>query len=140
MNKMIEFLRKNRQLSLYLFFGISTTAINTICYGFLYEFLLIDNILSTIFAWLAAVTFAFVTNKRYVFESKPAKTYDRLKEFASFFACRIGTGILDVGIMAVAVDCMKWNSLFWKLISNVIVTVINYVASKFIIFKADRKN
>lgn len=50
------------------------------------------------------------------------------------------TGILDVVIMAIAVDYLKWNSLIWKLISNIIVTIINYVASKFIIFKNDNKN
>lgn len=125
----------NKQLILYLFFGVCTTAINTICYGILYELLLVNNVLSTILAWLAAVIFAFVTNKVFVFESKRNNATEKLSEITSFFGCRILTGILDVVIMAVAVDYLRWNGLLWKLISNIIVTIINYIASKFFIFK-----
>ena len=131
----IELFRSNKEVILYLFFGICTTAINTICYGILHDLLLINNILSTILAWLAAVVFAFVTNKAFVFESKRNNAAEQLSEITSFFGCRILTGILDVVIMAVAVDYLKWNSLLWKLISNIIVTIINYIASKFFIFK-----
>ena len=105
---------KNKQLILYLFFGICTTAINTICYGILHELLFVNNILSTVLAWLAAVIFAFITNKVFVFESKRTKTSERLNEIASFFGCRVLTGILDVAIMAVAVDYLKWNSLVYR--------------------------
>ena len=101
----------------------------------MYELLLVNNVLSTILAWLAAVIFAFVTNKVFVFESKRNNATEKLSEITSFFGCRILTGILDVVIMAVAVDYLKWNSLLWKLISNIIVTIINYIASKFFIFK-----
>ena len=138
--KSIEQYQKHKQIILYLFFGICTTAINTICYGVLHEFLCVDNIPSTSLAWLVAVIFAFITNKVLVFESKQTRASDQLKEFGSFFSCRIITGILDVIIMAVTVGYLKWNSLIWKLISNIIVTIINYVASKFIIFKNDNKN
>ena len=135
MNKIIEALRKNKQLLLYLFFGICTTAINTICYWLLYDVLPFGNLLSTILAWLAAVIFAFTTNKLFVFESKRTSTQDCINEVVSFFGCRLLTGILDVVIMAVAVDMLRWNGLLWKLISNIIVTIINYIASKFWIFK-----
>ena len=135
MNKIIEALRKNKQLLLYLFFGICTTAINTICYWLLYDVLTLSNIVSTILAWLAAVVFAFVTNKVFVFESKRTNTTDCINEVISFFGCRLLTGILDVAIMAFAVDMLQWNGLLWKLISNIIVTIINYIASKFLIFR-----
>lgn len=135
MNKIIEALRKNKQLLLYLFFGICTTAINTICYWLLYDALTLSNIVSTILAWLAAVLFAFVTNKVFVFESKRTNTTDRINEVISFFGCRLLTGILDVAIMAFAVDMLQWNGLLWKLISNIIVTIINYIASKYLIFR-----
>lgn len=126
---------KYKQIIIYLFFGLCTTIINTIFYGLLYEGLMLSNIVSTIAAWLAAVIFAFVTNKVYVFKSHREKTSERLGEIMSFFGCRIITGILDVAIMAVAVDILKCNGPAWKLISNIIVTVINYAASKFLIFK-----
>lgn len=135
MNRIIESIRKNKQLLLYLFFGICTTAINTICYGVLHERLCVNNIPSTVLAWLVAVIFAFITNKIFVFKSKRARASERLKEFTSFFSCRIMTGILDVLIMAVAVDYLKWNSLFWKIISNIVVTAVNYIVSKFVVFR-----
>jgi putative flippase GtrA len=140
MNKIIEALRKNKQLLLYLFFGICTTAINTICYWLLYDVLPFGNLLSTILAWLAAVIFAFITNKLFVFESKRTSTQDCINEVVSFFGCRLLTGILDVVIMAVAVDLLKWSGLLWKLISNIVVTIINYFASKRIIFRDTRNN
>ena len=139
MNSMISklktLLNAYKQIILYLFFGVCTTAINTICYWLLYDVLTLGNITSTILAWLAAVIFAFITNKLFVFESKRTNTQKRINEVASFFGCRLLTGILDVVIMAVAVDMLRWNGLLWKLISNIIVTIINYVASKFLIFR-----
>ena len=135
MNKIIEALRKNKQLLLYLFFGICTTEINIIIYWLLHDALTLSNIVSTILAWLAAVLFAFVTNKVFVFESKRTNTTDRINEVISFFGCRLLTGILDVAIMAFAVDMLQWNGLLWKLISNIIVTIINYIASKYLIFR-----
>ena len=143
MKKQKEYLKKiykaNKQMVLYLFFGVCTTVINIVCYGLLNEILSLNNITSTILAWLVAVFFAFVTNKVYVFESQRTKTSERLSEMASFFCCRIITGVLDVVIMAITVDILKWNSLIWKLISNIIVTVVNYIASKFLIFKDTNK-
>lgn len=127
--------RAHRAFILYLFFGVCTTVINAVCYWLLYDVFARPNITSTVIAWLAAVIFAFITNKVYVFESRRTTLSSQLREVASFFGCRILTGILDVVIMFVAVDMLKWNGLLWKLISNVIVTVINYVASKFFIFK-----
>jgi len=71
--KSIEQYQKHKQIILYLFFGICTTAINTICYGFMHELLCVDNIPSTILVCLVAVMFAFI-NKLYVFESKRTRT------------------------------------------------------------------
>lgn len=132
--------KANKQLLLYLFFGVCTTAINTVSYWLLYEVLVWGNITSTILAWIAAVIFAFVTNKTFVFESRRANMMERINEVVLFFGSRLLTGVLDVVIMTVTVDMLKWNGLLWKLISNIIVTIINYIASKFVIFKDTRNN
>lgn len=133
-NKLIM-LYNNKQLFLYFIFGLCTTAINTICYWLLYDLFSMNNIISTIFAWLVAVIFAYITNKIFVFESKRECVAECVSEVMSFFCCRLLTGILDVMIMAVTVDILHWNGLFWKILSNIIVTIINYIASKFFIFK-----
>ncbi len=139
MNNFIkELYNKYGQIIRYLFFGACAAVINTICYYVFYESIGLSNAVSTIIAWLAAVVFAFFTNKVFVFRSLRKKMSERVGEAASFFGCRITTGIMDVIIMIIAVDYLKWNSIIWKLISNVIVTIINYIASKFFIFKDKR--
>ena len=104
-------------------------------YALLYRGLQVANVPSTVAAWVLSVLFAFFTNRSLVFESRESSAAGRWREFVSFFGCRVLTGLLDVLIMAAAVDWMGWNGLLWKLISNVIVIVLNYLASKFFIFK-----
>jgi len=126
---------KYKTVLLYLFFGGCTTLVNVACYNLLYYVWEVENVPSTAAAWLAAVLFAFFTNKFFVFESRQGTPAGRLRELASFFGCRALTGVLDVAIMAFCVDFMHWNGFLWKLISNVVVIMLNYGASKFLIFK-----
>lgn len=130
-----ELFLKYRSVILYLFFGGCTTVINIVCYTTLYDYCGVSNASSTAIAWLASVIFAFLTNKTFVFQSKHTQLKKQFLEFASFFGFRIMTGILDVTIMVLAVDVMGWNNLIWKFVSNVIVTVLNYIVSKLFIFK-----
>ena len=95
----------------------------------------IPNVPSTCIAWILSVLFAYLTNKVYVFQSKSFKKEVLLREGLQFFGCRLLTGILDVAIMFVAVDLLHWNGLVWKVISNILVIILNYVASKLLIFK-----
>ena len=127
--------QKYRQIFWYLFFGVCTMILNTVCYTVLYELLGVPNVPSTVIAWRAAVIVAFVTNKLVVFESRE-RAGKGLFELVSFFGCRVATGLLDVLIMWIAVDLLAGNSVLWKLVSNVIITVLNYIVSKFFIFKS----
>ena len=120
---------------LYLIFGVCTTLVNLACYHVLYDRLGAENVPSTAAAWAVSVLFAFFTNRSFVFESRQNTLTGRLRELASFFGCRALTGVLDVGIMAFCVDFMGQNGLLWKFISNVLVVVLNYIASKWFIFK-----
>ena len=108
--------------------------LNTVCYTALYEYLDVPNVPATIVAWLVAVIVAFITNKLVVFESREGGKKGA-RELVSFFSCRVATGLLDVLIMWLAVDILAGNSTLWKFISNVIITVLNYVVSKCFIFK-----
>ncbi len=127
--------RKYRRLIVYVFYGALAALLNIVCYWLLYEKAGLGNTPSTVLAFLAAVIFAFFTNKLLVFESRVARGAAFWREAASFFACRLLTGALDVLIMFLAVERMGWNGVVWKIISNVVVTVLNYAASRFFIFK-----
>ena len=134
METLKELYDKYKSIILYLFFGGCTTVINIASYFVVCEILLINNFSSTVIAWFVSVLFAFFTNKKYVFESNCKDLKEKCKELFSFFACRFMTGILDVIIMVIAVDYMQWNNMLWKIISNIIVIIINYIASKYFIF------
>ncbi len=126
-------MKKNNVLS-YLFFGVLTVCVNTIAYFIFAHILKFSTVISTIISWFLAATFAFVTNKAWVFESKSWDKYTLLKEATKFYLCRLVTGVLDVAIMFVFVDLLFWNDMLVKVLSNVVVIVLNYIASKFVIF------
>ncbi len=135
----LDLLKKYKGFIAYAFFGVCTTIVNLLCYHLCYYVFAFSNVCSTILAWLFAVLFAFVTNKIWVFESKSWSAQILFPELIKFFICRIATGIMDVGIMWLAVDKMQWNAMVWKFISNVIVIILNYIASKLVIFVKKEK-
>ena len=127
--------RKYKSFISYVFFGVLTTVINIVTYAVCYNGIGISNVVSNIIAWILACSFAFVTNKLWVFDSKSMEAKTVIYEVITFFGCRLATGVLDLAIMYVSVDLLAWNSTLMKCISNVIVIIANYVASKLIIFK-----
>ena len=130
-----ELWTKYKSLIMYAIFGGLTTVVNMVSYYLSYNVLHIPNVPSTIIAWILAVLFAFITNKLWVFDSPSFDKQTLLHEIPTFFGARLATGILDVVIMYLAVDVAHMNPTVWKLISNVLVIIINYVASKLIIFR-----
>ena len=135
MTRIKELLVKYKSFIMYAVFGVMTTIVNMVVYYLCFNILGIPNVPSTIIAWILAVCFAFITNKLWVFDSKSFSAKVLRHEIPTFFGARIATGLLDVGIMYLAVDLFHWNSTVWKLISNILVIIINYIASKLIIFK-----
>lgn len=118
----------------YLFFGVCTTLVNIVAYYLFSEVAALGNLISTVLAWLLSVLFAFFTNRRFVFKSERVGMRAKLIEMCHFFLSRVSTGALDVAIMYVAVDLLSWNSMLWKIISNVLVIILNYIFGK-LIFK-----
>lgn len=90
--------------------------------------------MATVVAWIGAVMFAYISNRVWVFESRKYTIKEISEELFSFFSCRLITGLLDVAIMFLFVDVMGGNDILVKTGSNLLVTIINYVASKLIIF------
>ena len=135
MNRIRALLVKYKSLILYAVFGALTTLVNIAAYYVCYNMLGIPNVPSDIIAWVLAVSFAFITNKLWVFDSKSFSGKTLRRELPAFLGARIATGLLDVAIMYLAVDVLHLNATVWKLISNAVVIILNYVASKLVIFK-----
>lgn len=127
-------IRKYNGLISYAFFGICTTAINILTYRICYYGAGVSNVISNIAAWVLAVAFAFVTNKQWVFSSKSWDKSTVLTELIRFTTCRLSTGLMDLAIMYSAVDLLGMNGMVWKVISNILVIIVNYVAGKTVVF------
>ena len=135
MEKIKELYKKYKEIIMYLIFGGLTTLVNIVAYFILARLLNIETVASTIIALIVSILFAYITNKIFVFESKTNNKKDLLREMISFFACRALSGVMDVAIMYVTVDLWHFNDIIMKIISNIILFIVNYVFSKLIIFK-----
>lgn len=132
---MKELLMKYKEIIMYLVFGVLTTVVNIVVYFFSAELLHINYLISNALAWFLSVLFAYITNRKYVFESN---SQNILKEAVSFFSSRLATGILDMVLMWLFVYFNVVNDVIAKVIVNVIVVVLNYVLSKLVVFKGDK--
>lgn len=119
----------------YAIFGVLTTVVNIVVYWIMAHPLHCHTMVSTIVAWVAAVLFAYVTNRKWVFHSEASSKEEIVKEIINFFLARLATGVIDWVCMFVFVDVLHFNDVAIKFIANVIVIILNYVASKLIIFK-----
>ena len=123
MKRMIELLKKYKSFVAYAVFGVFTTIVNIVTYNVCYYNFEISNTLSNIVAWVLAVTFAYLTNKVWVFDSKSWNWQILRKEVPAFISCRLATGVMDLIIMFVCVDILGWHAMLMKLLSNVLVII-----------------
>lgn len=135
MDKIKALLIKYKGIIFYGIFGVLTTVINIASYALCYSVLGIANVPSNVIAWILAVLFAFITNKLYVFDSKSMDGKTVISELIKFMAARLATGGIDLLIMYIGVDIMQGPAVVLKVISNVIVIILNYILSKLIVFR-----
>lgn len=119
----------------YLFFGVLTTVVNYVVYLPFYNVLGFSAVVSNAIAWVVAVAFAYLTNKPFVFKSHDWSAKTVVPELTKFVGCRIGSGLAETLILLLAVDIMGWNGNIWKLLTNVLVVVLNYIGSKLLVFR-----
>lgn len=119
----------------YLFFGICTTIVNYIIYLPCYNILGLSASVSNILSWVVAVAFAYLTNKPFVFRSHDWSAKTVIPELTKFIGCRVGSGAAETVILLLTVDLLGWNGNIWKLLTQVMVVVLNYVGSKLLVFR-----
>ncbi len=135
-----ELFEKHRDVIPYLFFGVCTTLVNLAAYWVAAHLLEWRVVPSTIFAWVLAVLFAYLTNRTWVFHSKAEAAGETAKEMIRFFSCRLATGIIDWLCMFLLVDILTWNDMAVKFFSNALVIILNYVASKLVVFRKEARS
>jgi putative flippase GtrA len=135
MSKIMDLLKKHWDVVTYLFFGVLTTAVNYAVYLPCYNLLGLSAAVSNVIAWGVAVAFAYLTNKPWVFKSHDWSAKVVMPELTKFVACRIGSGVLETGIIFVFVDWLAFDGNVFKLITSVLVVILNYICSKLLVFK-----
>lgn len=135
MAKIRALIEKYWDILSYLFFGVLTTVVNYLVYLPCYNWLGISAAVSNVIAWVVAVVFAYLTNKPFVFKSHDWSWKTVGPELTKFLSCRVGSGLLETAIIFAAVDCLSWNGNVWKLVTSVLVVILNYVASKLLVFR-----
>lgn len=129
----------------YLFFGICTTIVNYLTFGFFYKCVFVDMpLIANTIAFISATTFAYVTNKLFVFKSLNCNLKDLLVEVFSFLSARILSFAFEQVGLYLAVEYLWVNGfvfmgmdrvMIFKVVLSIIVVFINYFISKLLIFK-----
>ena len=133
--KIRELITKYWDIVAYLFFGVCTTIVNYLIYIPCYNFMEMSATVSNMIAWVVAVAFAYLTNKPFVFKSNDWSSKTVIPELTKFIGCRIGSGAAETLILLVAVDLLGWNGNIWKLVTQVMVVILNYIGSKLLVFR-----
>lgn len=119
----------------YAVFGVLTTIVNIATYYVSAHIMRLTVMASTFIAWVLAVLFAYITNRRWVFHSEVHAISDILTEMIAFFLCRLATGAVDWACMWLFVDVIHLNDVVIKIVANIVVIILNYIASKLLIFR-----
>lgn len=142
-------MKNKKEIINYIIFGVLTTVVNFAVF-WLFNRLLGKNfyLLSNVIAWIVAVAFAYVTNRIWVFQSNVKSAKGVLKEIGEFFLSRLFSLVVEEAGLLIIVDLLKFKvfsfdlfsfnvtgEMIAKVILAVVVVILNYIFSKFIIFK-----
>lgn len=119
----------------YLFFGVLTTAVNWLIYFPCFNWLRLPAAGSNAIAWVGSVIFAYLTNKPFVFKSHDWSAGTVAPELTRFVGSRLFSGALETGLLYVTVERLAWNGNLMKILISVLVVVINFAASKLLVFR-----
>lgn len=124
-----------RHYTMYLIFGIITTLVNLVIYKILID-MGIHYTVSTTIAFIIAVSVAFWTNRTWVFRSQSRGLKAIFREMTSFFSVRIVTYFVDLFGLIMLIELLHLDEFLSKIIINVLVVVLNYLLSRFVVFQA----
>lgn len=129
---MVNLYSKYKEISNYIIFGILTTVVNWIVFQLCIEVFSINWGVANVIAWIGAVIFAYLTNRKIVFESSSPHVF---KEFIMFIQFRLITLLLEMLIMYLLIEVISAAPFASKVITSVVVVIVNYIFSKAVIFR-----
>ena len=135
LEKIKNLVKKHGDILSYLFFGGLTTVVNYLVYLPCYNILHLSAAVSNGVAWVAAVAFAYLTNKPFVFKSHDWSGKTVLSELSKFVSARLFSGAFETVCLFVFVTCLAFDGNIVKIVVSVAVVILNYIASKLVVFR-----
>ena len=135
--RIISFISKNTELVSYALFGVLTTGVDFCSYIIMTRFFSINEHLSNIYAQIIAILFAFFTNKFFVFKDKNCEYGPFILQFIKFVSLRLISLFVNSILFSLMIQFSLINDILAKVIVALIVVALNYIFSKFFIFKKD---
>jgi putative flippase GtrA len=129
--KLYNIYKKHEEITNYVIAGALTTLVSIVSY-YLFRLIIPYYYINTTLSWIAAVSFAFIVNRKYVFKSKDTNI---IEEFTKFVGSRLTTLLIEITLMFVLVTLLKVNDMIAKLMLQIIILVLNYILSKLYVFK-----
>ena len=134
MEKISKLFKQYKEIISYLFFGGCTTLVSIVVFWYFSGVLDLNEHPANIISWIAAVMFAFLTNRIWVFNAPTKTPLEFVKQMLSFYAGRLLTLLLEEIILLVFVTVMNLNEMAIKIMAQFVVIVLNYVISRLFIF------
>lgn len=138
LNHFMEPYKKYKEILLYLFFGGLTALVSIGSYAYCDVILGMNPLIANIISWILAVTFAYITNKIWVFQVEIHGKKELLQQIFSFYTGRLLTLGIEEAILLVFITKLGFNSLVVKVVAQVVVVLSNYVISKCFVFREDK--
>ena len=140
MEKMKELCIKHREIIVYLIVGVMTTVFawairflwNIVFYAGTAHPLPVQTTILTIVEFIAGVSFAYPTNRKWVFRSTNPNI---LKEAAGFVSARLTTLAIQMLLNLVIINLLHVNFYVATVVIGIIVVILNYVFSKLLVFR-----
>ena len=128
--------KKHRELVVYLICGFLTFVVSMVVYAILSEAFKINVLVENIITWIIAVYFAFSVNRKFVFKSNGNFT----SELIQFYLGRVVTLVVEQAMLYVFIIRLMFNNMTIKSIAQVVIIILNYIISKFIVFKKEKSS
>ena len=128
------FYKKHKEVLLYLFFGGLAFIVSIVSFFLLIKYTAMNELVANVLSWIITVTFAYLTNRTWVFDAATENRKELLNQIWKFFSGRIVTLVIEEAILLVFITWLGLNSMVVKIVAQVIVIVLNYVISKLFVF------
>lgn len=135
MKKILDLYKKYSEIINYLIVGVLTTLVSILIYWFFTKICHVNYMISNVISWIGSVSFAYVTNKKFVFKSVCESNEAVLVEIYQFFKYRVFSLVIDILLMYVFVETFNIDDMIAKVIVQFIVIALNYIFSKLFVFK-----